>query len=120
MTKRVISPFRLATIQALATWTSAVTNCLQYDGMSYLISWADNTGTGHFVVEASTFDDKVGEVASWAILEDLDNIPVSGATGTNLININAIMFERIRIRYVADTASTGTFSINVCSKTIGA
>ena len=120
--KNVVRPHRIIDNVALTDGlASAGTKVPFLDGCSYQIEWSSNTdGTGNFVVEGSNWDERPLDTQKWSLL-DFDPIPLSGASGDALVNINAVMFKEIRIRYIETVESTGGLvTITVMAKSVGA
>ena len=120
--KNIVEPYRVIDNVALTDQlASAGTKVPFMDGCSYQIEWASNTsGTGNFVVEGSNYDGRPLDTQKWSLL-DFDPIPLSGASGDALVNINSVMFNEVRVRYIQTIASTGgKVTVVVMAKSVGA
>jgi hypothetical protein len=107
----VIPPFKLCDALPLVNgYASPETNIKIMTEVSYLVTWESNTGTGYFQVEGS-----MGDATVFASL-DLDPIVITGTSGQLLVNLSGLGFERIRLKYVESTSSTGNFSAYVMAK----
>jgi len=120
--KNVVQPHKLLNQSALVDGLVTPATSLRYlDGAAVQVIWTANTsGTGVFTVEGTVHDSNPGSTATWSTL-DLDPIPLSGTTGNFIINLNSIMFDRIRLKYTQSIASTGgKIDCYIMMKTVGA
>lgn len=122
--KNIVEPLQITLDGDLtaATVTSTSTDIKHLDGGAYFISYTSLTGTGSFTVEGSVWTGSPIGTRLWATL-DLDAIAIDSAvasSGTFIINLNGLQFEKLRLKYTKGTASAGVFQVWLMAKTVGA
>lgn len=93
--------------------TGSETNVTQLDNIGYIAEWSGTSPVGVLSVEVQSGP------SGWAALDFGSPLAVSGNTGSLIINVNQLPFEKIRVVYTA-TSGTGSLTVTLSSKVVGA
>lgn len=118
MSKPVIYGFKtLDAVDASVTQTSEATVVGQMDKLTYQCKFsAANSGT--FVVEAKS-EKSNGTPGVWYELDF--GAPMTIAAETDVVmNLNELPFSHVRIKWTPDALQTGTLTVIVAAKAVGA
>lgn len=111
--KNVLDPVDIATNQSLAaSFNSASTAVPFQDNLAYQIVVNTTNSTGDFVLQGSL------DNSNWADLLACGS--VAAANDVILVNANQIPFKYVRLKYTSTVAGTGTCSIKLMARTVGA
>lgn len=113
MSKKVLFPYALNTAQSLAAdFVTAATIVDFTDNIGYQINVTTSDSTGAFTLQGSL------DGISYATM--LACGTVAAANDTIIINANQVPFKYIRLSYTAATPGTGTCTIFMAAKSVGA
>jgi len=93
--------------------TGLETNVTQLDNIGYIAEWSGTSPVGVLSVEVQSGP------SGWAALDFGSPLAVSGSSGSLIINVNQLPFEKIRVVYTA-TSGTGDLTVTLSSKVVGA
>ena len=113
MSKRTFGPVALNTATSLSSaFTTPVTTATFQDNISYQITITSSDSTGTFNLQASN------DGLTW--INTGNTILAQAANDTGLIQINQWPNNFMRLSYTPTIAGTGTCSIVIFGKTVGA
>lgn len=111
--KLVLDPVQIASNQSLAASFNSASTAVPYqDNIAYQILVTTTNSTGQFVLQGSLDD------VNWADL--LNCGTVAAANDDIVVNVNQFPFKYIRLAYTSSVAGTGTCSIKLMARTVGA
>lgn len=111
--KRVLTPYRLVTNGSLgADFYSPASTVTYDDNVGYQVKYTGDA-IGQFYIQGTIN----GE--DWEDLELSAEIPVEGAPGSFVVNLNQIPYYQLRLRF-SHTSGTGTLQAWIMTKTVGA
>lgn len=117
----ILAPFQVITNGAMsATITSAVTVIQTNSMLSYEVSWVGTAPVGVINVQVSNSysknaDGTVRNAGSWTTLVLSATSSVSGNSGTNFIDIDALGAYAVRLQYVP-ASGTGVMNAFIAGK----
>lgn len=124
--KDVLTPYRIATAQSLATsFTTSPTTVTYTDNCGYQINVTTSNSTGTFFVQGSLdyavdpTTNVVKNAGSWTDLVLSGTPTVAAANDTILLDLNQLPYNAIRLRYASTVAGTGTADIYIMTKQVG-
>ena len=82
--------------------------------VAYQVYWSGNTGTGTWKLQGAISTDN-GTTVTWSDI-DADPFPLTGTTGSFLIDIASTSVERTRLVYTQITPSSGVVTAIVTAK----
>lgn len=126
MARKDILVHKILTDQSLAADFVTDPTVINYlDNIAYQINVLTSDSTGTFIVQASvdykvsTPGTQIANPGNWVDLPLSGTPVVSGADDSILINLNQLPFSAVRLKYVSDTAGTGTCEAYIEAKQIG-
>jgi len=99
--------------QSLASSFNTVSTSVKYsDNLSYQINWTTTNSVGAFQLQGSNDNSTFTNLIACGT--------VSAASDTAMVNINQFPFAYMRLAYTSTTAGTGTCTIVLMGRSIGA
>lgn len=129
MSRKNTLVYQLASNQSLSALFHTPATVVRYlDNCSYQINVTTSNSTGTFAVEVSNDyyvnegnDNVVMNPGNWVPLTLAGGTPtVSAMNDTIMINLNQLPFYAVRLTYTPNVAGTGTASIYITDKSVGA
>ncbi len=117
--KNVVMPFKMFDDADMSlNATSLVTNVINLDKASVIISWSGASPVGTITVEGRSFKPATNTVDSGWVTLDFDTISVSGNTGGHQLLFNELPFSELRLQYAASSGS-GSLDAILVAKQVG-
>lgn len=124
--KNVLLPVAIASNQSLSsTFTTTPTVLAYQDNIAFQINVVTTDSEGEFTVQAS-MDYDPGVNGSTAVTGNWIDLTLSGvptvaaASDQILISMNQVPYKSLRIKYTPTVAGTGTCTILLMAKNVGA
>lgn len=117
--KNVVMPYKMfdeADMSANAT--SDVTNVINLDKASIIISWSGSSPVGAVTVEGRSFRAGAEPVDSGWVTLDFDVIAISGNSGGHQLLFNELPFSELRLQY-AFSSGSGSLDAVLVAKQVG-
>lgn len=122
--KLVISPFVLVKDQDISSgYTSTATTMTYQDNIAYQVDFTNPTGTGEIAFEGRIQDNsgQKNVTMAWVPLDDLITpIVINSSSVSNIIDIQQLSVSEIRLVIRETSNLTGTATITLMAKTLGA
>ena len=120
--KQVLAPVQIAQLQSLAAnFIATPTEVSFQDNLAYEILVTTSDSEGQFTLIGTL--DSPDNLGSFAAVNWVDLIPcgtIAAANDIIGIDINQFPFKYVSLKYVSSVAGTGTASIKLMARTVGA